>query len=457
MQSYYYPIPKSPSTYSSLDEWNNDCEDVYDSGKDNIVAMNEWLDIQRTDESTIVDWGHENMLLRLVLLHDQLFTMQRHLTDLACIVCAYDDFEAFWTTASQTVREDLALRALAATYHSGLPQVLREWCPEVTLRYLTIDEGFGLVNLLETLCNPRAPHPNLFPHDDFDALEDKCDVTLHSAEKACWFDCLLNRSMFLTLVVLEILEAFIACKAQRRPPNGKSFGQSLLGSSRDASLVGAYRSNEFVHEFTTLAEVQRMCFNCHKRGLGLPACRKCLDEGRIVRYCDRKCQRSHWLIHKRICGKPLDAATALSLVGSPVPRGVRPASDEVEIETASNAFPAAVLPFVHRPALLEQLRRVQDSPYHYCIILPWPEHDMGITVPSAFRVLFTSAWRQALKHGDVGSVRTVFTCLKATKTCDEELLRAQLKREFGEDWDNVGSADRDPETMPRVRPVPMEF
>ena len=40
-----------------------------------------------------------------------------------------------------------------------------------------------------------------------------------------------------------------------------------------------------------------MCSNCEKKGRGLKLCGLC----RCTRYCDRRCQTSDWLHHKKFC------------------------------------------------------------------------------------------------------------------------------------------------------------
>lgn len=86
------------------------------------------------------------------------------------------------------------------------------------------------------------------------------------------------------------------------------------------------------------------------------------------------------------CGKNLDASSALALFGSP---------------------PKADTPFAHNPALLHHTRRLREG-VHYCLATPWPvRDDLGITLPPAYRALFEGAFRQALRHGDRGSVETV--------------------------------------------------
>ena len=44
---------------------------------------------------------------------------------------------------------------------------------------------------------------------------------------------------------------------------------------------------------------KQSCESCGKTGENLPRCGKCL----LVRYCNKTCQRKHWKLHKKTCGK----------------------------------------------------------------------------------------------------------------------------------------------------------
>ncbi|KAJ7618393.1 hypothetical protein FB45DRAFT_840170 [Roridomyces roridus] len=166
----------------------------------------------------------------------------------------------------------------------------------------------------------------------------------------------------------------------------------------------------------------------------MSVCSQCSAIGRHVRYCDRKCQQDAWKIHKRSCGKPLEAGTALQDVPSR--------------ETSSRPDIPSIVKGYHRSAhLLRQISRLNvNREVDYVVAALAPAHVeylMYLRNPhsaASFMVMREYAMSSVGPRAEAGLLyvyRSLQTWISTHGVVTEEVLRNQLRREYGATFDNV--------------------
>ncbi|EJD40783.1 hypothetical protein AURDEDRAFT_153498 [Auricularia subglabra TFB-10046 SS5] len=392
-------VPGPPSIYESLRDWNAawDAHFAVSSCANDMTGVEEWLDLVRVESNTAL-WTRNGYLPKLGLLRDQVVRVQCALTDLACGVCSYDDFDARWTASPS---EDCILRGLAAAC-DAIGTNIWDFCPEARLPELLAG---GLLRLVHALADPPLPDPCFLPNVAFDD-----GVLLMGAsppEQAEWLQVRLCRTAFLSVVALETLRAW--CRVSADPERTPRAGD-----------LRQLQEHGFVTEYTPLAELEAMCFACHRADPArvLAVCARCQKFGRRIRYCDRRCQAADWPTHKTFCKHPVfEVSSALRIFGG-----------------SSRAAPS----FKRPPALVYQLRKLRENDWESSYVVMTGRADVLLRLPDddGMMMLFGAAWGQAISEGDAENVHLVFTCLREhlTKTpvagVTVEMVRRQLEREF---------------------------
>ncbi|EJD33582.1 hypothetical protein AURDEDRAFT_140623 [Auricularia subglabra TFB-10046 SS5] len=410
-------------------------------------------------------------LVAMQASRDELVKLQQ---DLSAYMVDHPDFEREWLATSEARRENFILEGLVRSCEAVADMEDRRVnTPETCLDFLQRRGGRGFLDLLAQIEDPPAPEPRIVPHAAYDGLIGVGNERKRApAEKVLARMQTISRNFFLAMMVWNTVLAFHGesenYRATKRTKEGKEEMRHMKAAHPEL-----YREAKEDKKGS-----QWGCRACGKVEESLPpgtrllSCAKCNNINRVIKYCNKDCQKRDWPDHKVVCGKHIDAEEALKLFGggggggggggtsgqssapadnskytstTDFPNHTPITADEIgDVKNIlrnrddDSAFPAPVPPFSHSRYLKRQIKLLKENPaFDYFITAPEPHPDFGLALQHPMgQMMFLLMRRRAFESGERHSVLMIYKYIAdAAKRNGTPLskLREQLVLEYGVD------------------------
>ncbi|KAF8996342.1 hypothetical protein BDQ17DRAFT_1411807 [Cyathus striatus] len=304
------------------------------------VAWNSFLETHIKDEDDNREaiehmfnggFGQNMELLSLLLTFMRYNT--RRLVDYQRVLSeAYqpDFFEPNWKRSSSSVRRRHMLEGLVRSrIVDPEAEADRIYCSELTLDAMDKQQGVPFINLVKRYIAPDVskltPDTTLsFPHPLWaDEMKREHEKDKNSLRSLMWKFVQLNRDLYLCTFISGTYGS--SRKVPRPPPT--TLIKPHLADRRTINKQISDTMQRFGHmmDNDTFKQVNRQwkasvnaasreceyCCKIEEPKDPLKRCQRCLaNVQRRVYYCSSECQKKDWLVHKKICGKPLTIETA---------------------------------------------------------------------------------------------------------------------------------------------------
>ncbi|KAH8832424.1 hypothetical protein DL96DRAFT_1457618 [Flagelloscypha sp. PMI_526] len=397
------------------------------------------------------------------VMGNEVAILQRDLSKKAAQRFAENDFESEWKACSASKREEWILEGLVRTCSASPDfEERRRSCPEITLARLNKNNGQGLLDLLKGLVlddiSKVPTQCKQFKCDAFDRMFGFEKNIQHPGRQLLQLGAATKRTYFLVMFLWNVLLAFYG--------EWETYGLSkssevhskreIRNRAKDLKTMGL--SSEDYYDVLDIAskkrqEAVRSCANCklppQMAGVtDLVACARCKKIGRLVYYCGKPCQVNEWKNgnppHKKICGDK--TALLNATLSSPSTSTSVDASSDPDEDEDEYGWPKPKPGYTRSPALQYQLKFLSEKKgVNYVFIQPAPHNDYGITIPDIIRrAMFEVCMRRAVASHSPREVLMMFGQLEPFAESIPSFgvlkLKAQLKKEFGVDVDEVQAA-----------------
>ncbi|KAJ7618399.1 hypothetical protein FB45DRAFT_931555 [Roridomyces roridus] len=381
------------------------------------------------------------------------YTMSKFIVELL----TEKDFESRWLalgTDGQTKHFILAFKNLQEKESVG-PMVHvfdnpKLDAPELCLDELTRDSGRGFLDLMNVFLLPNndgpPKQPFIFPNERFDAIIGwKSNDT--APNRRSWLGLRrMMRTRYISSFVSTVLhstEGEIPKVVLYAYEHDKT--RSALDGMRETMSMAGVTEDEYNRwrkdQTERRKEMKRFCDTCLKpedkiQDGKMSICAPCKAVDRDVRYCDKACQKQAWKSHKQSCGKLLDIDDTFN---------------DTDMKATSTRQDIPPVASGHRRSadLLKQISLLNDyAQTDYLCRLPpsvgTDEDDFdAITLDHAhsaatFMIMRGYAMSSSGPRAEAALLYVYRVLQKAHST--EDVLRKQLRREYGVSFDNVLAA-----------------
>ncbi|KAJ7663034.1 hypothetical protein B0H17DRAFT_310922 [Mycena rosella] len=321
--------------------------------------------------------------------------------------------------------------------------------PELCYDAISRGGGRGFLDLLTPflLSNNEEPpkQPFVLPNARYDALIGwKPDDT--APNRKAWLGLRqITRTRYISgflNVVLHSVEGHELSVVSYTHEHDKTKGTLLEMKPVMEAVLGESDANKWRKEQAEpRKEMKLFCDSCLKpeekaENGKMSVCSPCKVVGRDVRYCDRTCQKNAWKMHKRLCGKPLDLDSAFDDIISAGSGSQGPAKPII---------PPVASGFRRSAGLLRQIKLLNENPMKDYLIDDGPDYHYGISLDEPQgAATFVIMRGHAMSSGGAraeAALLYVYRVLQKFRG-DDAVLRTQLRKEYGETFDNMAAALR---------------